>query len=198
MPAITVDDGDGSLLHYEDTGPPSVNSNDYLTVVFLHGLGINGSESSIFSWRTCLLNLYPWHVEIFKRVLPLATTYHARFVVVNSREYLGSSSFLPEDIEALRSGVKDSQAAVIAKLGHELAIFLSRFIHTHSIPKISQCDGKRAGGLAIMAWSQGCLTLLSFLAHAQELSEDLRTHLGKYLRTVVSYGELLAIDGSDD
>lgn len=119
-------------------------------------------------------------------------------MVVNSREYAGSSSFLPEDVETLRSGVKDAQAAVIAKLGHELAIFLSRFIQTHNIPKISQHDGKRVGGLAIVAWSQGCLTLLAFLAHAQELSEDLRTHLAKYLRTVVSYGELLTIDGSDD
>ncbi len=46
MPVITVDDGDGSSLHYEDTGPPSIHSDDYLTVVFLHGLGINGSKWS--------------------------------------------------------------------------------------------------------------------------------------------------------
>ena len=126
---------------------------------------------------------------IFNRVLPLAATHHARFVVVSSREYLSSSKFSEEDLEALRSGIKEEQAAVIAKLGQELAIFLSRFIQTHEIPKISKRGDERFGGLAVMAWSLGCTTLLSFLSQVLEFSKELRDHLGEYLRTVVAYGE---------
>ena len=126
---------------------------------------------------------------IFNRVLPLAATHHARFVVVSSREYLSSSKFSEEDLEALRSGIKEEQAAVIAKLGQELAIFLSRFIKTHEIPKVSKRGDERLGGLAVMAWSLGCTTLLSFLSQVLEFSKELRDHLGEYLRTVVAYGE---------
>ncbi|KAI0089310.1 Alpha/Beta hydrolase protein [Irpex rosettiformis] len=171
MPSIQVDD-DGSVLHYEDTGPPSDDSKDYLTVVFLHGLGINGN--------------------IFSRVLPLASSYQARFVVVTSRGYAGSSEFRLEDIEALKSGDKEAQAAVVSGLGQELARFLSRFIQTHGGPKTSVKNGKRVGGIAVVAWSLGCITLSSFLSHAPQYNEQLREHLGQYLRTVVAYDTALS------
>jgi hypothetical protein len=48
MASIIIDESKGRELYYEDTGPPSAVSAEYLTIVLIHGLGINGGKWTTF------------------------------------------------------------------------------------------------------------------------------------------------------
>ncbi|KAI0337945.1 alpha/beta-hydrolase [Trametopsis cervina] len=176
MPTIPVDDN-GRELYYEDTGAPETSTGDYTTVVFLHGLGVNSAS--------------------YRPLFPFAPSHNARFVTVNSREYSGSSKFRPDELESLTTGNKDEQAAVISGLGTELAVFLFRFIQLREIPAVTRNpDGSQSGGVVFVTWSFGCVTLLSLLAHASDLPQDIRAGLEGYLRMVVAYdGSLTSFGG---
>jgi hypothetical protein len=51
MVSIMIEESEGRELYYEDTGPPSAVSAEYLTIFLIHGLGINGGK-----WATCDIN----------------------------------------------------------------------------------------------------------------------------------------------
>jgi hypothetical protein len=126
---------------------------------------------------------------IFRNILPFAAPYGIRLVAVNSREYAGSSRFTAEEVEALRNGTNEEKAAIVAGLGTELAVFLVRFVQKHNVPKLKYEKGRRTGGIAILGWSFGCATMLSFLAHGSELPDNMRILLNSYLRSVVAHGQ---------
>lgn len=119
-------------------------------------------------------------------MLPFADSHKLRLVLVNQREYPGSSTFFPEELEKLNGDDHDAQLLVVKGIGLELATFMARFVQTHNIPKPT---GRRKGGLAVVAWSLGNMALLSFLAHGHEFPEEIRNVLDDFLRVAISYGE---------
>lgn len=110
-------------------------------------------------------------------------------MLVNQREYPGSSGFYPEELSHLHGNDYDAQLAVLKGFGLELAVFLSRFIEFHDIPRPAIRDGRRTGGMAILAWSLGNMTLFSFLAYGHEYRTEVREVVEQYVHTAIVYGE---------
>jgi hypothetical protein len=75
----------------------------------------------------------------------------------------------------------------------QLAEFLGTFIEREKIPRLEEhLDGTRSGGVAILGWSVGNMTVLSFLATARGpmISNQLSTLLEEYIGNCVLYGKL--------
>lgn len=84
------------------------------------------------------------------------------------------------------------QEVFIHDQGHEIAMFLEKYIRANNLPlpRVSDVhgEGKVLSGVVLTAWSMGNAILTSTLANAVSLSEDTRTLLDQYLRSVVLYG----------
>ncbi|KAE9407333.1 hypothetical protein BT96DRAFT_874657 [Gymnopus androsaceus JB14] len=138
-----------------DSGPPP-NSNDYTTIILIHGAGFNGYS--------------------FQKLHSLAHTFNLRTVAFNRRDYSGSTPYTPEELSSMENGDK----AFIDRLGMHLHEFLKCFVEEEEIPRISldkrmdngkhrigKVDAKLEGGLVLVGWSLGAQTLLSMLSDFQ-------------------------------
>lgn len=82
------------------------------------------------------------------------------------------------------------QAAALGEQALELAIFIARFIELEDIPPPILGDkGKEVGGIACLAWSQGCGPLLALLSNIPRMSIHVSSLLERYMRTVFLYGK---------
>ena len=131
-------------------------------------------------------------IAIFKRLFPLAAQHNMRLVTLNARDYHGSTPFSDSELAALGSPDLQSQHSVLRACGRELCAFLVWFVEQEKIPPMSaSAEGSagRRGGISLLGWSFGSAFTFSFLAQAGALSEETRTLLGAYLRTIVGFGE---------
>ncbi|KAF9809226.1 hypothetical protein IEO21_07490 [Rhodonia placenta] len=168
MPVGPVDDK-GTVLYFEDSGAPE-GSLDYVTLVLVHGAMI--------------------HSAIFRKMIPYAAINNLRLVLLNKRDYPGSTFYSQEELEELESPDRVVQAAAIKARGFEFAAFMRWFIETESIPPLSEVpgtDGVRAGGIAILGWSAGNRQTVSLLAHAHELQDETKTLLNSYFRSFIVF-----------
>ncbi len=107
------------------------------------------------------------------------------------RDYPGSSRFSPEELKAIASSDRETQAKAIKALGLQISAFLVHIIKKCDIPKFTEENGKKKGGLALLGWSLGNLVSMSMLGNAGTLPDDTKDFLERYLRTVVMYGACL-------
>lgn len=122
-------------------------------------------------------------------MLPFASASKIRLVIVNQRGYPGSSDFTPEELSELNHEDPEVRTVAMKGFGLELAVFLTRLIDIHNIPKPSTHANRRTGGLSVIVWSLGNMTLLSFLAFGHEYPAEIRSVLEEYLHTAIAYGE---------
>ncbi|KZT09303.1 uncharacterized protein LAESUDRAFT_675164 [Laetiporus sulphureus 93-53] len=168
MPVGPADDN-GTVLYYEDSGAPE-GSTDYVTLVLVHGTMFHGA--------------------IFRRMITFASASNVRLVLINLRDYPGSTRYSPTELDALRSAEVDVQAAAIQERGLELAAFVRWFIETEQIPPISDGPGpdtKPAGGFVLLGWSSGNCQTVPVLAHADKVPVETRRLLDSYFRSLVFY-----------
>ena len=104
-------------------------------------------------------------------------------ILVNLRDYPGSSRYSNADMAALRSSNLTEQRQMLDARGVEVAAFLSWLIKTQNIPPISH-----EGGFGLLAWSWGNTITMSFLAQATKLANAEQETIGKYLRALVFFG----------
>ena len=84
----------------------------------------------------------------------------------------------------------ERQAVALREQALELAIFITRFIELEDIPPPMLGDkGKEVGGIACLAWSQGCGPLLSLLSNISQMSIHVNSLLECYVRAVILYGK---------
>ncbi|KZP26752.1 hypothetical protein FIBSPDRAFT_333820 [Athelia psychrophila] len=159
MPTAPVDNN-GTVLFYTDSGPVD-GSDDYTTLVIYHGSAFTG--------------------HTFNKLLPLGAKDNIRLVIVNRREYAGSTPYTDENIADLNAG----RAVFMVRLAAEVAHLLIWFLETHDIPKIS-ADGKK-GGFAVMGWSAGAATPLSTLAYPEVVGKEAYAKLELYYRRCILY-----------
>ncbi|OJT12830.1 hypothetical protein TRAPUB_10665 [Trametes pubescens] len=164
MPTAPVDDN-GTVLYFEDSGAPS-GSTDYTTLVLVHG--------------TC------FHSAVYRPMIPFAAERNLRLVLLNLRDYPGSTLLSPEDVNDLRGPSEEAQARAIGNRGVEIAVFLCWFIESQRIPPIDEATG--TGGLSLLSWSGGNCPAAAVFAHADKLPEETRRLLGTYLRSFIMYG----------
>ncbi|OCB85418.1 hypothetical protein A7U60_g7427 [Sanghuangporus baumii] len=166
MPLITVDD-QGHRLYYEDTGPPPNGPVPYTTLIIIHGTAFHG--------------------QIFKRLLPLAVNHNLRLVVVNRRDYSGSSPYTGEELDVVRKDNETGNDGFGRRQAAELALFIRTFIEKEHIPKPAlEC---RDGGIVLLAWSSGNGYTLPLLAYADSIPESTREFIEPYLRLYIIFGE---------
>ncbi|KAL5513086.1 hypothetical protein ACEPAH_3484 [Sanghuangporus vaninii] len=159
MPLITVDD-QGHQLYYEDTGPPPNGPVPYTALFIIHGTAFHG--------------------QIFKRLLPLAANHNLRLVVVNRRDYPGSSPYTEEELDVIRKDNETGNDGFGRGQAAELAQFIRTFIEKEHIPKPAL--KYRDGGIVLLSWSSGNGYTLPLLAYADSIPESTREVIEPYLR----------------
>ncbi|KAI0632495.1 Alpha/Beta hydrolase protein [Trametes polyzona] len=170
MPTAPVDDK-GTVLYYEDTGAPS-GSSDYITLVLIHG--------------TC------FHSAIYRPLIPFAGERNLRLLLLNLRDYPGSTPLSEEEIDGLRGPSVDVQDRTLRDRGLEIAAFCRWFIETEKIPPVRESvtpEGVRArvGGLSILSWSGGNCTTVAMFAHVDKIPEETRRLFDTHLRSFILY-----------
>ncbi|KAJ7087027.1 Alpha/Beta hydrolase protein [Mycena crocata] len=150
---------DGIEILYTDSGAP--NTEDYTTIVALHGCGFNG--------------------YCFERLHEYAPKYNVRMIFWNRRDYRGSTKYTDEELEDLRAGRKRFQD----RLALQISWFLEHFIRNEHTPKIS--PGRAAGGFVLMGWSFGNATLLALFGDPEVVPNSLYEMLEPHVRSLVLY-----------
>ncbi|KAA1472407.1 hypothetical protein DENSPDRAFT_865631 [Dentipellis sp. KUC8613] len=164
MPVAPVD-GKGTVLFYTDTGSLAGN---YLTIVLVHGTAIHGG--------------------IFARMLPHAAENRLRLVVINRRDYPGSTPLTDEDLQALASPDAESRAEFFRQRALEFAEFLAWYVQNEKIPSYTiSDDGKPEGGIVLLGWSSATTSTLGLLAFPERVPEKTREVLEPYFRAVCLY-----------
>jgi predicted alpha/beta-fold hydrolase len=123
---------DGIEIFYNDSGPVP-GSEDYTTLVTLHGSGFNGG---------------------FQPMINCAQSKNFRVINWNRRHYHGTTPYSEEELDDLRNGRKvffDKHAA-------QLAWFLEYLVKVEQVPKPD--TEAKTGGIVVMGWSFGNTTTL--------------------------------------
>jgi hypothetical protein len=121
-------------------------------------------------------------LDTFHKLLPFGAKDNIRLVIVNRRDYVGSTKYTDDNLKDLNEG----KAAFMERLGAEVAHLLIWFAETHKIPKIS-ADGK-SGGISVMGWSIGTATPMALLAYPDFIGKDTCAKLEPYFRQLILYG----------
>ncbi|TFK53392.1 hypothetical protein OE88DRAFT_1626342 [Heliocybe sulcata] len=166
MPLSDPINSAGVQFHYEDSGAPS--SAVYTTLVAIHGSS--------------------YHSAIFAKLLPLAARHNLRLVLLNRRDYPGSTPVSQDELEKIRSDNLGVNAAVLRELGLQIASFIAWYARTASIPQVQiGVSGEPEGGLSVLAWSSGNATTSAAIANLAELEEEQKACLKGRLRTYIIY-----------
>ncbi|KZV59929.1 hypothetical protein PENSPDRAFT_694721 [Peniophora sp. CONT] len=166
--ATSDDSGSGIQLYYEDSGAPP-DCAVYTTLVFLHGTGFSGA--------------------IFHRLLPFASTIGLRLVLVNRRDYPGTTPLSDNDISLVAEGSsQEENEEFLFERALELTRFLAWFVREGNVPPISNSGtDERKGGLSIVAWSSSNTVVMSLMANLARVPDDLRDALEPYIRSYIHY-----------
>lgn len=190
MPHCAVDSTGSTLLYYEDTGAPS-GSVDYVTVFLVHG--------TMFSSGTCqaviILNCSHCSSQclilaIYRRMVPFAAYNNLRLVLINCRDYPGSTLYSATELEALSSTDPEKQALSLQARGLEFIEFIRHFVESENIPPlVRNSDGaSQSGGFSLLGWSSGNCQTIPVLAHADLAPEHTRKLFDLYFRSYIAYG----------
>ncbi|KAI0322889.1 hypothetical protein OF83DRAFT_1079949 [Amylostereum chailletii] len=169
MPVAPVNDH-GTEFYYEDSGP--LKNNTYTTLIIVHGTGIHGA--------------------IFRPMLPFARSNNLRIVLLNRRDYPGSTPLSEEELRLAKPGRSvDDNAAYLRSRALEIAEFIAWFIRTQSIPRSNVLDnGGEAGGLAVVGWSSANAFLLALFGNPDTIPATTRMAIEPYLRSYIFYGRV--------
>ncbi|OJT12824.1 hypothetical protein TRAPUB_10659 [Trametes pubescens] len=188
MPTAPVDDK-GTVLYYEDSGAPPGSTN-YITVVLIHGTCFHSGTSP--SIVTPLHTAYSHSAlaAVYRPMIPFAAERNLRFVLLNLRDYPGSTPYSADDMEDLHGSTLERQVRALQTGGLEIAAFVRWFIETEDTPPIREVSGSQAlvGGVSVLAWSGGTCAAVATFAHADKLPEATRRLFDAHLRSFIMYG----------
>lgn len=90
------------MLYFEDSGAPE-SSSDYVTLILVHGAMVNSGMPSAPD-RFGFEQGYSYMCSgVFRRMLPFASANNLRLVLVNKRDYRGSTPYSQEELKDLAS-----------------------------------------------------------------------------------------------
>ncbi|KAH9893208.1 Alpha/Beta hydrolase protein [Cubamyces lactineus] len=159
-----------------DSGAPKGCTN-YQTIVVIHG--------------------YVWHGGIFSKLLPLADRQGVRVILLNRREYPGSTPYTAEE-RALLPSVTDkppTDDTVIRSATEMLETFMQQrarelyeclqtLVMDRSIPPIR--SGTEPSGIILVGWSLGAMWMTALLSHVAHFPVD-KVNLRDYMRRIVLF-----------
>ena len=129
-------------------------------------------------------------------MLQFAAAYRARLILVNRRDYPGSTPFSDTELASLGSGNLRTRAKALVQQGLDIGLFLAWLVREEKIPPMSiepDSNGNRRGGIALVAWSLAHTPLVGFLARADALPADARKALEPCLRAYCIFGKRFPI-----
>lgn len=123
-------------------------------------------------------------------MIPFAAANRVRLILVNRRDYPGSTPLSDAEFGELGSSDLETRAKALAQQGLDIGLFLAWLIREENIPPVViDRDGKQRGGIALVAWSLAHTPLAGFLAHADSLPTDALRILEPCLRAYCIFGE---------
>ena len=122
-------------------------------------LSMREEGSSVTVTDRCVSRSGPSFWLVAAVLLPLGAAHNIRLVILNRRDYAGSTKYSEENLKDLVAGDK----SFMERLALEVKHFLLWFIDTYRIPKITA--DRKSGGFAIMGWSMGNATAFSLLGY---------------------------------
>lgn len=166
MPIAPIDD-QATGIYYEDSGTPP-GCQTYTTLVLVHGAMINSAT--------------------FERLLPVGPKYGIRVIIMNSRDYRGSTPYTAEELAQLASPDIETQALAVRRWGREVAQFLAYVCRSLGIsPAAGGRNSKDSDGLVLATWSLSGVAALSILGDPETMGKDLTNTLAPYLRKIILY-----------
>ncbi|KAI0831903.1 Alpha/Beta hydrolase protein [Trametes gibbosa] len=164
----------GGLYVHHDSGAPA-DHGDYTTLMIVHG--------------------YVWHGGTFSKLLPLAAAQGVRVILLNRREYPGTTPYTEEeramiphvpdkpltDEEQIRSG-KRMLLSFMRDRALELYRTIEGLVVERHIPAAR--PGSQAGGIVLVGWSMGATWMTALLTHVSEFPVG-ALNLRDYVRRVV-------------
>ncbi|KAG7096125.1 hypothetical protein E1B28_006799 [Marasmius oreades] len=147
---------DNKEISFTDNGHPP-NSDDYTTLVFVHG-SCNASS---------LEKLYDFSHQLNLRIVLL------------ERPPYGSTPYTESELDDLKQGRK----IYLDRFGARLAEFLVQFIQKEKIPKAS--DDLNRGGITVVGWSAGAALAMTLLSDAKIVPPVTYPILEQYVKDVL-------------
>ena len=87
-------------------------------------------------------------------MIPFAAANRVRLILVNRRDYPGSTPLSDVELAELGSPDLETRAKALAQQGLDMGLFLAWLVREENIPPVSiDRDGKQQGGIALVAWS---------------------------------------------
>ncbi|KLO13267.1 hypothetical protein SCHPADRAFT_890146 [Schizopora paradoxa] len=184
MPTAPIDD-QGNVLFYEDTGAPQNSSNEpYTTMIIVHGTAFHSGQFLAIS--SLDVDKGVQIIVVFHPIIPFATRYNLRFILINRRDYPGSSPYSDEDLHNVGDTEDDKGYEAFFKArAFEFARFIEWIVEHEDIPK-ADWNGN-AGGIFLMAWSAGNGYAVSTLSYVDLLTETTRSNIQPYLRGFIFF-----------
>ena len=123
-------------------------------------------------------------------MIPFAAANRVRLILVNRRDYPGSTPLSDAELAELGSSDLETRAKALAQQGLDIGLFLAWLIREENVPPVVvDRDGKQQGGIALVAWSLAHTPLAGFLAHADSLPTEALRVLDPCLRAYCIFGE---------
>ncbi|KAF5372443.1 hypothetical protein D9757_009928 [Collybiopsis confluens] len=141
-------------FYYQDSGAPSGNNN-YLTFFIVHG--------------------HTYHSNLFLPVLLVGKSRGHRVILVNRREYSGSTPYTAEELAVFANGPDDARYKQLINDGAYLSLLLNGLIQSLSLPK----------RVSIVGWSLGNIFTLPMVASITTLPEDVRARLALHVKRTI-------------
>lgn len=175
---------DDIQLSYTDSGPVP-GSNNYTTVIIMHGSAFNCSKYPCFPQHLLCIVTEGHPQGGFEKLHSFAPKHNMRTILLQRRDYPGSTKFTDDELDDLKNGRK----SFIDRLAIQLGYFCRHLISDLGIPKVNPKD--RSGGITIMGWSFGTATAMALFSDPAIIPNELYKNLERYVKDLVLYGEHL-------
>ena len=123
-------------------------------------------------------------------MVPFAAPNNLRLVLLNRRDYPGSTPLSDDDLRLLSEDSTPEDNALFLRLrALELSEFLAWYIRKEAIPPTRKLNsGGNVGGMSIVAWSSANNLVLALLGNLEAVPQDARNFLEPYLHTYIHFG----------
>jgi pimeloyl-ACP methyl ester carboxylesterase len=138
---------------YEDSGAPTLE--DYLTFFIVHG--------------------HTYHSSVFLPLFAVGKSQSHRVILVNRREYSGSTPYTSEEFEVFEKGSDEARYKQFIADGANLSLLLDGLIQSLSLPKT----------VSIVGWSLGNIFTLPMLASISTLPEEAQARLATHVKRTI-------------
>ena len=169
----------GTCLAYMDTGPVERPKNP--TLVCIHGQAFTSGRHDEIQRKEILISQHSFHAAVFARMAQYTKATQCRLVLLNRRDYRGSSEMREQEYADISK--EDATSAdllsFIRARALEIAHFVASLIRQEDLP----------GLVSLLGWSLGVMTTLAFLANLDGVQgEDYRI-LELHLSSVIFWGK---------